>query len=84
VTRPRFAAIAAPRRGFVSDFHTEEAQKEPKAAHKRADDAIFKTGQHSSSNALISVEPWRCRLPVVQTTRSERSWHKVTNVMGRR
>lgn len=84
VTRPRFAAIAAPRRGFISNFHTEEAQKESKAAHKRADDAIFKTRQHSSSNALICVEPWRCRLPVVQPTRSERSSHKVTNVMGRR
>jgi hypothetical protein len=69
----KFAAIAPPRKWFVNGFHTEEKPKEPKAALKEsgADEATFRKGEHTSSNALICVEPWRCRLPIVQTDRSE-------------
>ena len=69
----KFASHRVSRKGLFNGFQTEEKPKESKAARKgsEADDAIFRKGEHASSNALICVEPWRCRLPVVQTDRSE-------------
>jgi hypothetical protein len=32
-------------------------------------EAVFQNEKHASRNALIPVEPWRCRLPVVRSDR---------------
>jgi hypothetical protein len=70
--------------GFVSRFDAEEKPKEPMAACEAsgADDAISRKGEHSSSKALICVEPWRCRLPVVQTDGPARFGHKAGRLEG--
>ena len=67
----RFAAIASQRKGLVNGFEMEEEPTASKSGRTISDteDATLQTGEYASRNALICVEPWRCRLPVVQTDR---------------
>jgi hypothetical protein len=64
----KLAAIASPPKGSVGGFAMDEGSTESKAAGTESEggDATFRNGHHTSRNALICVEPWRSRLPVVQ------------------
>ena len=55
----KVASVAFFRNGGANDHKGEEGPSEPAA------------GSGSSRNALITVEPWRCRLPVVRGSGSD-------------
>jgi hypothetical protein len=83
----KLAAIASPRKGVVRGFAMEEGPTESKAAGTESEggDATIRNGHHASRNALICVEPWRSRLPVVQTgAREIRTWQFRSKATDRR
>jgi hypothetical protein len=82
----KLAAIASTRKA-VGGFAMEEGSTESKAAGTESErgDATFRNGHHTSRNALICVEPWRSRLPVVQTgAREIRFWQFRSKATDRR
>ena len=68
----KLAPIASTRKA-VGGLAMEAGPTESKAAGTEPEggDATFLNGHDTSRNALICVEPWRSRLPVVQTSARE-------------
>jgi hypothetical protein len=64
----KLMASATARKGVVNGVETEEGAREPTSGHAKSepDFAAFQNRDHASSTALMCVEPWRCRLPVVR------------------
>ena len=62
----RFAAVLSSRKDLVSGPEcNDDSIRTKDPIESEAEYATFQ--DQSSRNALICVEPWRCRLPVVQT-----------------
>jgi hypothetical protein len=68
----KVAAIGFARKAGGNGGEAAERSGEATAgrAGSEAEFASIQSGEHASRNALICVEPWRCRLPVVQTNGS--------------
>jgi hypothetical protein len=60
----KFAAVVSSRKDLASGLRNGDSTKTKDPSEPEAQYATFR--DQSSRNALICVEPWRCRLPVVQ------------------
>jgi hypothetical protein len=67
----RVSAIAFAHRGSANGGETKEAPGAPREARE----AMFRNEERGSRNALVCVEPWRSRLPVVQSEGSRSLTH---------
>jgi hypothetical protein len=67
----KVSAIAFAHRGGANGGETEEEPGAPKEAHE----GMFRNEERGTRNALVCVEPWRSRLPAVQTRGSRSLTH---------
>ena len=68
MNRRKFAAVVSSRNDLINGVDKGDDSIEAKDfVETPAEYAISQTRDHTSRNALICVEPWRCRLPVIHT-----------------
>jgi hypothetical protein len=64
----KFTAVVSSRKDEINSVGKGDDVIEAKDfVETPAEYAIFETRDHTSRNALVCVEPWRCRLPVIHT-----------------